>query len=341
MSELVRLGSNENMLGPSPLALEAIRNACAEAHLYPTDQDQILKEKLSAAIGHGVNVDQFVLGNGSGDVLRMIAQTYVSPGSQVVLPTPTFSSYKRVTKLHGGEVIEVPLKDYQIDLQGLLCAITPQTTLLFLCNPNNPTGQIVTHDQMGGFLAQVPEHVTVVVDEAYIDFVEDPAFPRVTEFLGAGYNIIVARTFSKVYGLASLRVGYGFGKLERIAPVRDRRHTFESGRMAYVGAAAALSDEVHIVNTIDMVRSGREYLYEALSKIGLKYLHSEAFFVLLTDLPLDAQYIVDEALKQGVILRHTTVFDMPGYVRISVGRPQDNQRAIEALTNILEANGLI
>jgi len=341
MTELVRLGSNENLLGPSPLALDAIRNACAEAHLYPTDQDQILKEKLSAAIGHGISPDHIVLGNGSGDVLRMIAQTYVSPGSQVVLPTPTFSSYKRVTKLHGGDVIEVPLKDYQIDLPGLLSAITPETTLIFLCNPNNPTGQIVTHQQTEAFLAQVPDHVTVVVDEAYIDFVDDPAFPRMTELITAGYNVIVARTFSKVYGLASLRVGYGFGKLESIAPVRDRRHSFESGRMAYVGAAAAINDEVHIVNTIDMVRNGREYLYEALSKIGLNYLRSQAFFVLLTDLPLDAQYIVDEALEQGVILRHTTVFDMPGYVRISIGRLEDNRRAIEALTNILQANDLI
>ena len=341
MSDLVRLGSNENMLGPSPLGLEAIRKATLEAHLYPSNQDQVLMEKLAAAIGHGVTTDQIVLGNGSGDVLATIAHAYVSPGSQVVIPIPTFPSYKRVTYLNRGEVIAVPLKDYQMDLPGLLSAITPETTLLFLCNPNNPTGQIVTHRQMADFLAQVPDHVTVVVDEAYIDFVDDPAFPRVTEFITAGYNIIVARTFSKVYGLASLRVGYGFGNLERIAPVRKRRHSFQTGSMAYAGAAAALNDEVYIVNTIDMVREGRNYLYGALSDIGLNFLRSQGFFVLLTDLKLDAQYIVDEALKQGLILRHMDSFDMPGYVRISVGRPEDNKRAVEVLTNIMNANNLI
>lgn len=335
MTELIRLGSNENLLGPSPLALEAIQKAAAESHLYPTDHAVVLTEKLVARIGNGITADQIVLGNGSGDVLRMITHAYVLPNDEVIVPVPTFISYERQTEIHRGRVIGVPLKAYQIDLQGILDAVTPRTRLIFLCNPNNPTGQIITHDDLASFVAQVPSHVVVVVDEAYIDFVDAPDFPNVMELINAGHNMIATRTFSKVYGLASLRVGYGFGKQELVAHVRARWHPMGTGRMAYAGAAAALADEAHIVNTIELVKNGRKFFYQALDKLGVSYLQSQGFYVLLRDLPLDAQHIVDEAHKQGVILRHTDVFNMPNYVRISIGRPEDNQRAIEVLANIL------
>lgn len=341
MNNFARLNANENLLGPSPVALEAILEAATNVHVYPLDEGLALREKLAARIGGSVSAENFVIGNGSGDILRMIIQTYVLPGSEVIIPSPTFISYKRLTGVHRGRVIEVPLIEYQVDLLGIVDAITPATTLIFLCNPNNPTGQIVTHEQMGALLAQIPDHVTVVVDEAYVDFATDPRFPNMLEFIDAGYNVIVARTFSKVYGLASLRVGYGYGQKEAVTRIRNTRHFSDSGRMAYLGAAVALTDEAHIVNTQEMVISGRDYFYVELAKLGLSFLRSEGFFVLLTDLPLDAQFIVDEAHKHGVLIRHTDVFDMPGYVRISIGRKQDNERAIAALRAILTENGLL
>ena len=336
MSELIRLNANENMLGPSPLAVAAIKNASLEANLYPTDQDQLLIEKLIARIDPRLTTDNFVLGHGSGDVLRAIAQTYILPEMEVVVPTPTFAAYKRMTQLHRGRLVPVPLQNYQIDLTAVLAAITPQTALIFLCNPNNPTGQIISHKDMAAFLSQVPEHVVVVVDEAYHDFVDDPTFPRMTEFIAAGHNLIVARTFSKVYGLASLRLGYGFGSLPAITPVRNGRNKFEIGRMAYAGAAAALSDEEHVVNTIEMVQAGREYFYEELDKLGISYLRSQGLFLVIKDLPIPPPQLVEAVLAKGVIIRHMDVFDMPDTVRISIGRPQDNAQAIAALAQVLQ-----
>jgi histidinol-phosphate aminotransferase len=336
MGELVQLGANENLLGPSPLAVAAIKNTTLEANLYPTDHDQMLIEKLIARIDPRLAVDNFVLGHGSGDVLRAIAQTYILPEMEVIIPTPTFAAYKRLTKLHRGIVVPVPLENYQVDLTAVLSAISPHTALIFLCNPNNPTGQIITHEQMAAFLRRVPEQVVVVVDEAYIDFVDDSAFPRTTEFVAAGYNLIVTRTFSKVYGLASLRVGYGFGSLPAITPVQNGRTKFEIGRLAYAGAAAALNDEEHDVNTIEMVREGREYFYKELSRLGISYIPSQGFYLLLKDLPLAAPQLVEAMLARGVVVRHMDIFDMPNYVRISIGRPEDNAKAIAALAQLLQ-----
>jgi len=341
VNEPARLGSNENLLGPSPKALEVIQLVLSQAHIYATVEDTGLTEKLIARIGRGLKADQIVLGNGSGDVLQKIIQAYILPGDEIVIPTATFAIYKRAGNDHRAKVIEVPLaEDYQIDFDGILAAVTPQTKLIFLCNPNNPTGTIMTHSQMQWFLDEVPEHVTIVVDEAYVDFADNPAFPDMMIFINAGYPVIVTRTFSKLYGLASLKAGYGFGNRYRMAPILERRHVYQSGLMMYAGASAALEDEEHVVNTLDMAREGRAYIYKEFERLGLSYLPTQALFVLLTDLPLDAQLIVDEALEDNVILRHTAVFGMPGYVRFSIGRLQDNERGIASLERILKKHGV-
>ena len=332
--ELVRLGANENLLGPSPKALEAIKNLAGNLHIYPSTEDVELGEKLAAQIGGGLTSDQFVIGNGSSDVIRMIVQTFVLPGDEVLFPLPSFAIYKRLTNVHRGVVVTVPLKDHQIDLDLLLDAVTEKTKIIFLCNPNNPTGQIIKHDQMAHFLSILPNHVILIVDEAYQDFVEDPDFPRTTEFINEGYNVITTRTFSKVYGLASLRMGYGFGKQSLIEKVRNTRHVSETGLVAYHAAMAALTDEEHIVNTIEMTINGRNYLYQELDKLGLTYLKSQALFVSLIDLPMPPEEIVAEARKHNLIIRHADVFDMPEAVRISIGRQEDMEFAVEVLKKI-------
>ncbi|MEM9775036.1 MAG: histidinol-phosphate transaminase [Chloroflexota bacterium] len=337
MNELVRLGSNENLLGPSPVALEEINKICQNLHIYSVDEDLHLMHALAEHLGNGMSAEQFVVGNGGGDVLRMITQTYVLPGDEVIMPDPTFAAYQRLTGVHRGNLIRVPLVNYQIDVDGIIAAVTPRTKLIFICNPNNPTGQMMTHDQMRSFLSRLPDHVLVVVDEAYAHFATDPEFPNMVELVQANSNVIVMHTFSKLYGLASLRVGYGYGAERWVEPVRKTRHPSDSGRIGYMGAAAALKDTEHAQKTLEMVINGRQQLYEGLDKLGIEYLESQAFFVQTKNLPIPAQELVEAAAAEGVILRHTDVFNMPEHVRISVGRPEDNARALDVLSQILSS----
>lgn len=333
--KLVRLNSNENLLGPSPMALETMQQLATTLNTYSTVEDTELAEKLAAQIGGGLSRDHFLIGNGSADVIRMIVQTYVLPDDEVLFPLPTFAIYKRLTNVHHGVIVNVPLKDHHIDLAALREAVTEKTKIIFLCNPNNPTGKIIKHDALEQFLVTLPDHVLVVIDEAYQDFVEDPEFPRTIELINKGFNIIATRTFSKVYGLASLRVGYGFGKLPVVEKVRNTRHVSETGYFAYQAAMAALRDEAHVVNSVDVAINGRNYLYQELDKLGISYLKSEALFVLLIDLPVAPDYLVAEARKHNLIIRHTDVFDMPEAVRISIGRQEDMEYAVEVLKKIL------
>ncbi len=338
--EPARLGSNENLLGPSPKALEAVQDWVQRMHIYPVTEDQTLTEKLVAHIGQGITADQIVLGNGSGDVLGVIMQAYLERDDEFVMATATFPLYKRVGTDYRAKMVEVPLRpDYQIDFDGLIDAITPKTKLLFLCNPNNPTGVIINKAEMQAMLDRVPKHVTIVVDEAYVDFADDPDYPDMMPFINAGYPVIVTRTFSKLYGLASLKAGFGFGSLERMAPVKAIRQVYESGLMMYHGAAAALGDEAHVVDTIEMAKEGRAYLYKEFERLGLSYVPTQALFVCLKDLPIPAETIVAEAREDNVIVRDTTVFGLPNHVRVSIGRIEDLERGIASIERILRKYG--
>lgn len=341
-TEPARLGSNENLLGPSPIGLQAVREYIEKMHIYPTTADKMLTEKLVAHLGQGLTADHLVLGNGSGDVLGIIMQAYLERDDEAVMATATFALYKRGVANFRAKVIEIDNRpDYQIDFDGMLNAITPKTKLIFLCNPNNPTGIIINKKEMQEMLDRIPKHVTIVVDEAYVDFADDPEYPNMIEFIHAGYPVIVTRTFSKLYGLASLKAGYAFGNIERMAPVRALRQVYESGMMMYHGAAAALEDEAHVVDTIEMAKEGRAYLYQEFERMGLSYLPTQALFVTLTNLPIPAETIVNEALEDNVILRDTTVFGLPNHVRVSIGRREDLERGIASIERILKKHGVL
>lgn len=335
LTEIVKLGSNENVLGPSPQAMEAIKNALPEAYLYPIQHEKVLLERLAARIGGGLTPENFVSGNGSCDVLRMITQTFMAPGKNAVIGAPTFSMYDILVNMFGGESIFVPLKDFYMDLDAMAAAVNEDTALVFLCNPNNPTGTIVTHDAAKAFLDKIPKGVIVVFDEAYMEFAEDPNFPRVTEFIAADYDVFVSRTFSKLYGLASLRVGYGFARTDLVEKVLSNRIHFNSGRLAFIGAAAAVEDGAYIEESMSMVHEGRRYYYREFDKMGIKYLPTESNFLFLVDLPMDANEICDKAMRKGVILRPTNPFGLPDNIRITIGRKQDNERVIEVLKEII------
>jgi len=335
MMEIIKVGSNENVLGPSPKAQAAIEEALTDAHLYPDRHEDNLLENLANHIGGGLVKENFVSGNGSCDVLRMIVQTFIGPGKKSLIAAPTFAMYELLTDMFGGESDLIPLRNFTVDLDALAAAVDEQTALIFVCNPNNPTGTTVTHRQVMEFLDKIPPEVVVVFDEAYMEFADDPDFPVMTEFIAAGYNVLVTRTFSKLHGLASLRVGYGFGRLALMEKVRHYKLHFNSGRMAYLGAAAAVEDEAHIEQSLEMVRQGRRYFYQAFDEIDIGYLPTQSNFIFLTDLPMDANYICDEAMKRGVILRPTNPFGLPDNIRITLARQAENERVVAVVREII------
>lgn len=335
LTHIVKLGSNENVLGPSPRAIAAVKAALADAHLYPGKEESDLLQTLAARLGPGLTEAHFTSGNGSCDVLRMITHAFIAPGDRALIAGPTFGMYQVLVNMFGGESVIVPLQDYTVDLPALLQAIDDRVRLIFIANPNNPTGTIVKHKAVQNFLEQLPPHVTVIFDEAYMEFTTDPDFPRMLEFIEAGFNVIVTRTFSKLHGLASLRVGYGIARPELMADVRQQKLHFNSGRLAYLGAAAAVNDNEHISATLDMIKNGRDYFYREFEALGLTYIPSHANFIFLSDPPLDAAYICEEAMRHGVIIRQTNSFGLPQNIRITVGRREDNERVIEVLKEIL------
>jgi histidinol-phosphate aminotransferase len=335
MTEIIKVGSNENVLGPSPKAQEAIISALPDAHLYPDRHEDALLKKIAHKIGSGLEISNFISGNGSCDVLRMITQTFIEPGKKTLIAAPTFSMYELLTLMFGGDTVFIPLKDFTVDLDGLLDAIDDSIALIFVCNPNNPTGTFVPHDQVASFLKKIPKGVIAIFDEAYMEFADDPNFPRMSEFINTGYDVLVTRTFSKLHGLASLRVGYGFGRGDLMEKVRRQKLHFNSGRLAYLGAAAAVDDEEFISDSLNMVRSGRQYFYQAFKNIGIRHLPTQSNFIFLTDLPMDANYICDEAMKKGVILRPTNPFGLPDNIRITIARKQENERVVDVIREII------
>ncbi|MFM8319759.1 MAG: pyridoxal phosphate-dependent aminotransferase [Chloroflexota bacterium] len=335
MTDIIKLGSNENVLGPSPKALAAIQAVLPDLHLYPDSHENHFLDKLAQRLGYGLPKEHFITGNGSCDVLRMMTQTFIRSGKKALIAAPTFSMYELLVNMFHGTPVLVPLKDFTVDLEAVAAAVTPDVSMVFICNPNNPTGTTVTHAQVAEFLERLPHHVVTVFDEAYMEFVEDSQFPRMAEFIHAGHPILVTRTLSKLHGLASLRVGFGFGPLKLMQRVRHHQLHFNSGRLAYLAGSAAIEDEEHIRKSLDMVYEGRRFFYTALERIHIHYLPTQSNFIFLTDLPLDATYICDEAMKRGLILRPTGPFGLPANIRITIARPQDNQRVVDALEEIL------
>lgn len=335
MQEILKVGSNENVLGASPKALDAITAALADANLYPDQQEDLLLGILAARIGNGLSRDHILSGNGSCDVLRMIVQTFSGKGKVSVIGAPTFSMYSMLTDLFHGTSRLVPLINYSMDLPSIARAITPDTSLVFICNPNNPTGTYVSHAQVEDFLQQIPPGVLPIFDEAYMEFADAPDFPRLGEFIARGRQLLVTRTFSKLYGLASLRVGYCFGPASLIARIRLQRVHFNSGRMAFLGAAAAVEDEQHIQATLDMVREGRQQYLLGLQKLGIPCLASQANFIYIPKLPLSPADVAEKAIRRGIILRPTDSFGLPDGIRITIARRHENEHVLATLEEII------
>jgi len=332
IQDSIKLASNENPLGPSPMALAAIQKAVGNLHRYPDGAGHVLSQEVATFCG--VSAGNVVLGNGSDDIIGMLTRTFLRPGDEVLMPQPSFLMYDICTRSAGAVSVPVPLRNLSIDLDGMLNRLSKRTRMMFLTNPHNPTGTIIAQHAFEEFIANVPPNLVVVIDEAYIEFVRDQACLQSTSLLNETRPLVILRTFSKLFGLAGLRIGYGIMP-QAIAEMLNRvRQPFTTNTLAQIGAAAALKDVAFVKQTLELVHSGLEYLGKALNAIDLRYFPTQANFFLI-DVKRQADDIFEALLHKGVIVRSMRSYGYPEYIRINVGRPNENRRFIKALKEVL------
>jgi len=333
-SSIVKLASNENPLGPSPKVNAAVAEQLGEQARYPDGGTVELRDRL--AQHHGCSPQQLTLGNGSNDVLDLIARTFLGPGRSAIFSQHAFAVYPISTQAVGAESIVVPAQQWGHDLEAMAAAIREDTRVIWVANPNNPTGTWVGRDLLHNFIQSVPAEVVVVVDEAYIEFVEDADYPDASQWLDQFPNLIVTRTFSKAYGLAGYRVGYGISS-ERVANLLNRvRQPFNVNAPAQIAALAALDDQDHLQRGVALNRSEMEKMTRAFEQMGLVWIPSVGNFVSV-DLGQPAMPIFAGMEQRGVITRPVGNYEMPNHLRISIGLPQENERCIAALAEVLKA----
>ncbi len=334
----IKLASNENPLGPSPLATQAITDRLGALHRYPDGSGFYLKSKLSKK--YSIPPDQIILGNGSNELIELAIRTFLSTGEHVIQAFPTFLVYEKIVKGAGGQMISVPLSNFKIDLDEVSKAITSKTKMIFINNPNNPTGSVLSEEQMACFLEDIPEDIVVILDEAYIEFVSDPGVANGLKLLEKRPLLVVLRTFSKLYGLAGLRIGYGFGSREVIDYMNRVRQPFNANTLAQAAANAALDDMAFVSQTLKLVREGLDYLYNGIQEMGLKYIPTQTNFFLIK-VPLGGQKTYEYMLREGVIVRSMDSYGLPEYIRINVGLPEENERFIKTLKKIVSSDLVI
>ena len=330
LTRVIKLASNENPLGSSPKALTALREGTSALHRYPDGGGFRLREAL--ADRWKVTRDQVILGNGSDEILGLLARTFLAPGDEAVMADQTFVIYRmEVTAAHGKPIV-VPLKQWKHDLQAMASAVTDRTRLLFLCNPNNPTGTMVSADEVELLLSRVPAHVLVVFDEAYFEYVRSPQFPDSMAYVKQGRNVIVLRTFSKIHGLAGLRIGYGLATTEITNFLNRVRPPFNANSLAQCAALAALGDEDHVARSRAVNEAGMEQMVKGLSSLGFAPVPSEANFVYV-DVGREGRTVFEALLREGIIIRH---IEGP-MVRVTVGLEEENREFLAALKRVIHS----
>ena len=332
VAEIVKVASNENELGPSPMAMEAMKASLAEMHRYPDGGAFYLKKKLADKLS--VDPNQILLGCGSNELIVFLGHVFLESGTQLIMGAEAFAVYFLVAALYQAETIRVPMPEHTHDLQAMLDAITPDTRIVAICNPNNPTGTVLEPAAIDRFIEKLPEHVVAVFDEAYLELMPEEQKPDVIKHIRAGKkNVIVLRTFSKAYGLAGLRIGYAVAHPELIELLNKVRQPFNVSTMAQAAALAALDDDAHIAQTREMVEQGIRFFEEELPKIGVETVPTGANFMLVKT---GRGREIFQALQQRkVIVRPMDPYGLPEYVRITIGTAQQNQKVLNALKEIL------
>jgi histidinol-phosphate aminotransferase len=334
LKEVIKLASNETSVGPSPFAIEAIKKEIKNINLYPEGSSSLLREKLA----HRLSIDKemIIIGNGEDDIIDLIGMAFINEGDEVITGAITFPAYETAAKIMGGKLIPVKLKDFRFDLEKIAQRINEKTKIIFICNPNNPTGTIVDKEAVDRFIKQVPEDVVVVFDEAYYDYVEDKNYPDSFSYVLEGKNIIVLRTFSKIAGIAGVRVGYGIAKHELIGYLNRVVNPFTTNRLAQVAALASLDDEEHRKKVLRSNQEGKKYLYRELKEIDLFYLPTEANFIFI-DLKEDSEVIFEKLLRKGVIIRPGKTWGCPNFIRVTIGTAYENRRFIQAIREVMSS----
>jgi histidinol-phosphate aminotransferase len=326
-NDIIKLASNENPLGPSPAAVAAIEKALQSLHLYPDGSAFYLKQALARKLN--VAPGNLILGNGSNEVIEFVGHALMGPGTEVVVSQYCFAVYPIVTQLFGATLVTVPARNYGHDLEAMLRAITPRTRVVFVANPNNPTGTLAPAEELLHLVHAVPPEVLLVMDEAYIEFLDQSCdlLPLVRK--GSRPNLLILRTFSKIYGLAGLRMGYGIGDIQLVSALEKVRQPFNINAPAQAGALAALDDTEHVARTRQNNRQGLRLFEESFRDLGLEFIPSEANFILVH--VGDGQKVMTELQKLGIITRPMAGYQLPEWIRISVGTPAENARCIAAL----------
>ncbi len=329
--DIVKLASNENSLGASPLAIKAMVDTATGVHIYPDGASYDLRSMLAERFG--VSFEQTVSGSGSSEIIELLCHAFLRPGAELIAAQYSFSMYPIMCKLFGATYVEVPNKpeDWTHDLQGMLAAITENTRLIFITNPTNPLGTMVYQEEMDAFMAAVPDHVVVAFDEAYYDFSDIK--PDSIKYIKQGGNCITLRTFSKAYGLAGLRAGYGIASRDIADLLNKARTPFNMNLMSQNACVAALQDQAHIERSVEMVKAGLQQYYSAFDAMGISYIPSHTNFLMVK--VGKGKEVFQKALAQGVILRDMDSYKLPEYVRITIGTQQENARCIEVLQSIL------
>lgn len=331
LARVIKLASNENPLGPSPKALAVLNEGASTLHRYPDGGAFRLREAL--ADRWKVTSDHIILGNGSDEILGMLARTFLSPGDEAIMADHTFVIYKMEVMAAHGRAVTVPLRQWRHDLTAMAEAVTSRTKLLFVCNPNNPTGTMVSADEVARLMTRVSEHVIVVFDEAYYEYVRSSVFPDSMAYVRQGRNVIVLRTFSKVYGLAGLRIGYGVTTPEITNFLNRVRPPFNANSIAQRAALAALGDDEHVAKSRAVNQAGMEQMVHGLTAMGFSPIPSEANFIYM-DVGRDGKRVFDALLRQGIIVRHIE----GNMVRVTIGRAEENEAFLTALARVVQAD---
>jgi histidinol-phosphate aminotransferase len=327
-TEIVKLASNENPLGASPKAIQAMRAAMENAHLYPDGSGFHLCNAIAAKLG--LQPENVILGNGSNEIIEFLGHAFLNPGDDVITCQYAFIIYKLLATAFGVHAIETPSPDYQQNLDATLEAITPKTRLIFIPNPNNPTGTLIFQSAIDDFMSQVPDSILVIFDEAYFEFLDDP--PETLRYVRERRNVVVLRTFSKIHGLAGLRIGYAVAPSEIIEVLHKTRQPFNVNSIALAGALAALDDEAHLRETKRVVDEGRAYLQEQFAEMRIRFVPAVANFLMIN--VGDGGAVFEELLKRKIIVRPLKGYGLPDWVRISVGTMEENRKLIAALREV-------
>ncbi len=334
--KLYKLSSNENLLGASPKALQAIRDHLDEISEYPDRSDNRLRDALSQYFKNELTPDQFVSGNSGSEVLEFISRAFLGPDTEYIVSNPFFKPYEMFSQKLGATMIDIPLdidNDYELNVVGILNAITPKTRIIFLTSPNNPTGTYIPRETMQRLLDQLPDHIVVVVDEVYSRYADAPDYSESHVFINQGYPVIALHSFSKLFGLAGLRLGYAYSTLEIAEYLRRLYKPFILGTLAIEAGIAALGDDNFLTDTTTLIKTERQRLYPILDDIGIKYWRSQSNFILMRSKgdPLELQ---EALLQEGIMVRPSAGFGAPGCIRVTIGTREANDAFVTALRKV-------